>query len=133
MRLEIKEHSTITTSELVQEDVQFINEKHSSHLRINQLLNNKYEIRTNQNVGLIVLPSGLEISIKPKIPILNLLYMVSVVHEVLNFKYPDNIEEIKDKSLLEIYAIVLLNWNEFLVKKGLYKAYFRKEEDLLKG
>ncbi len=135
MKLVLSEHSSFLTSDLSTEDIAFLNQRHSLHVKLRFHQDQKTEIRSSHHVGLIILPSGHEISIKPKIPVYNLLYMVSVVHELPDFKYPDAKECSVDESLLEIYAIVLLNWVDFLIKKGFYKRYFPVEEKIsgLKG
>jgi 5-methylcytosine-specific restriction enzyme subunit McrC len=54
--------------------------------------------------------------------------MVSVVHKLARFNYSDTKTISEDTSPLDIYSIVLVNWVEFLIKKGLYRSYLLQEE-----
>lgn len=127
--MEIREHSSLEGVELSEGDASFLFERHSKHLKVDPV-NGKWTLRSGSFVGLIKLPSGLEIVIRPKIKITNLLYIVSYTYDVVDLKYLDKREVTEDKALLEIYAIVLLNWIELLFKKGLYKTYIDREGGL---
>lgn len=120
---------------LDKKDIAFLSQNHSKHLAIKIISENEVELKANCHVGKIVLPSKMEIDIKPKIKINNLLYMISYTYSLVNFSYSDKIMHSKNNALIDIYVIVLLNWIESLFKKGLFKNYqdFTQELTAIKG
>ena len=112
------------------EDVAFLNKHHSGHLKTEQISKNEVQIKAGHFVGRISLPSGKNISIRPKININNLLYIISYTYGLVSFKHTERLKTTENDALIQIYIIVLLNWVENLLKKGLYKSYQTYTEDL---
>lgn len=119
----IFEHEHINTNLLTVNDIVYLNKHHSKHLNIKQFSANEVELKANSYVGKIILPSGNEIIIKPKIKIINLLYIISYTFDLINLNYFEKKQLTENDSLIEIYVVVLLNWIENLFLKGLYKNY----------
>ncbi len=120
--MQIFEYENIT-ADLDLRDIVFLNNKHANHLLIKQIGEKNVELKAKSFIGKIFLPSGKEIIIKPKIKINNLLYIISYTFDFVNFNYWDKKEFSENDALIEIYIIVLLNWIEKLLQKGLYKSY----------
>ena len=126
---EIFEHDATEEMALTDSDVAHLVSRHGKHVKL-EPCGRKWKVRSGSYVGLIRLPSGQEIAVRPKVPVANLLYIISYTHNLVDFKYLDKKQVDKNDSLLEIYAIVLLNWIETLFKKGLYKNYLERENKL---
>ena len=127
--IEIFEHSATEELALTDSDVAHLVSRHGTHVTLVPC-GKKWKIRSDSHVGLMKLPSGQEIAVRPKVRVGNLLYIISYTHNLVDFKYLDKKQVEKNDSLLEIYAIVLLNWIETLFKKGLYKNYLEKGNEL---
>lgn len=118
----LNEHSEITT-ELSSDEVSYLLQFHTKHIKLSSISAKSFKVSSNAHVGLIKLPTSKIITIKPKVPINNLLFMLSYAHEFANFNYEDYKNLSNDLTLYELYIIVLLNWSETLFRKGLYREY----------
>jgi 5-methylcytosine-specific restriction enzyme subunit McrC len=88
-----------------------------------------YILNPGPNVGVITLPSGRQMEIRPKIPIRNLFYMLAVAFQVPPFRREvarlDRLNEI-----LEFVAIFFAELVEERIANGLYRWYVEREENL---
>jgi 5-methylcytosine-specific restriction enzyme subunit McrC len=86
-------------------------------------------INPNQFVGLVVLPSGTLLRIHPKVPVRNLVYMLSFTKDLSPFRNEIvQVESIDD--VLEILAEMFARLVETQLETGLYRAYVDREENL---
>lgn len=125
--IELQENKSYRKFIFSGEDFIFLTSKHKREIRITQGKTIQI-VKTTPYVGLISLPSGTKIYIKPKMPIRNLFYVISYTHEILSFNYYDKKQITKISSPIEIYIVVILNWIELLQKKGLYRGYVKRRE-----
>jgi 5-methylcytosine-specific restriction enzyme subunit McrC len=116
------------------EDINLLQDFHSNHIEVLQK-GERYQIKAKSYVGKIFLPSGIEIIIQTKVPINNLLYIISYTYDLASFKEPESRELSKEQSILEMYILVLVNWCEYLFRKGLYSNYelFQESTNFIKG
>lgn len=116
---------------LTPDDIEFLKTKHQRHLNIK---NNK--IKASVYIGTINCPSGEKIIIHPKIPIKNILYLISYTYDLVKFYDKTELKDVTIyKSPIEMYLFVLLNWIEYVYKLGLLKSYNEiiQESHILKG
>jgi hypothetical protein len=92
---------------LTDSDVAHLVSQHGKHVKL-EPCGRKWKVRSGSYVGLIRLPSGQEIAVRPKVRVANLLYIISYTHNLVDFKYLDKKQVDKNDSLLEICPIVLL-------------------------
>jgi len=85
-------------------------------------------VNPNQYVGVLILPSGLRIELRPKIPTTNVFYMLAVA-ESLPFR-----EELADYESLEEVLEFVVNYFATLAEErltaGLYRSYCEAEDNL---
>lgn len=131
--IELEEHTSSSPLSLTTNDVHFIMEKHAGHIKLQPLLDGRYVVTAGPHVGYIVL-SDTVISIRPKIPNDNLIYMLSYLFQIPS---GENIPVDSDSEnpLLDIIAMVLINRVKQLIKKGMFRGYIKRAEHLsgLKG
>lgn len=121
--MECPEHSQRELDFLTSDDVKYLMRYHPSHVALKPTANDKWLMRTNSHVGTIKLPSGRTISVTTKVPVNNLLFMVSYTYGFVQFKNQHQYETRTECDIAEVYVHVLLNWLEILIRKGLYKTY----------
>jgi 5-methylcytosine-specific restriction enzyme subunit McrC len=124
----LTEHKRYNNLFLNISDIAFLKENHSKHISISD--GKDFYIKTSSYVGFIKLPSGQALRINPKIEVKNLLYMIAYAYDLksLSLDYIDKKQPISVNTPIELYVIVLINWVEKLIKKGIYKSYIQKEE-----
>lgn len=92
-----------------------------------------YILNPGSTVGVIRLPSGLQLEIQPKIPLTNLLWMLAAVEDLtdIDFKRLEDSVELKEfDQLLEIIADAFANMVERRIDLGLYRNYVEEEGNL---
>ncbi len=117
------EHSQQELDFLTSDDVKYILHHHASHITLAPAADGKWLMRTNSHVGTIKLPSGRTITIKTKVPVNNLLFMVAYTYDLVQFKNLNQYEKRHENDIADVYVHVLVNWLEILTRKGLYKSY----------
>lgn len=92
-----------------------------------------YTINPGSTVGVVRLPSGTQLDIRPKVPLRNLLWMLAVVEDMteIDFHRLDELVDLKDfDELLEIVAETFANMVERRIDLGLYRNYVEEEGNL---
>lgn len=91
----------------------------------------RYLITPKQWVGVVALPSGLRIEIRPKVPLRNLLHMIWSVSDVA---WPFGDEPAffakSDDSIMEFLAFHFANLVDRQILRGLYRSYCEREENI---
>lgn len=124
LRIEIEEFRSSQPLDLGKEEVNYLLENHKSHLELIPS-NGKYIIKARSYVGFVQLQDKI-LYLKPKIADENLLYILSFVSEC--FQPEDDIKFDRDTShsILEIMVIILIQWINQVLKKGLFRRYINK-------
>jgi 5-methylcytosine-specific restriction enzyme subunit McrC len=81
-------------------------------------------------VGLIFLPSGLRLEIRPKVPIANLFYMLSLSFRMA---WPFREEWAQLQSFEDILSVIAESFAELVERRlteGLYRAYLEQEDNV---
>jgi 5-methylcytosine-specific restriction enzyme subunit McrC len=92
-----------------------------------------WTINPGSTVGVIRLPSGLQIEIRPKVPMRNLLWMLATVEELrgIDFQRLEDVVDLDEfDQILEIIAEAFAGMVERRLDLGLYRNYVEEEENL---
>ena len=92
-----------------------------------------YALNPGSTVGVIRLPSGLQLEIQPKIPLMNLLWMLAAVEDLsaINFKRLEDSVNLKEfDQILKIIADAFAGMVEHRLDLGLYRNYVEEEGNL---
>jgi len=93
------------------------------------LFGGAYRLNPKQFAGVATLPSGRRFESRPKIPLRNVLYLMSVAYE-----QPALLDETADftefEDMLEVVAAFFAAMVEERLRLGLYRAYVEKEDNL---
>jgi 5-methylcytosine-specific restriction enzyme subunit McrC len=90
-------------------------------------------LNPGSTVGVIRLPSGLQLEIQPKIPLTNLLWMLAAVEDLtaIEFKQLEDSVSLKEfDQILEIIADAFAGMVEHRLDLGLYRNYIEEEGNL---
>ena len=126
--IDLTEHRTYRSMNLSIEDIEFLKKNHAKHVKIKD--ENVLEIETSSYVGFIKLPSGQTLKISPKIPIRNMLYMIAYSYDLksLSLNYIEKRKTTQINSPIELYIMVLIDWVDVIIRKGIYKKYEQHQE-----
>lgn len=114
---------------LATEDVEFITRELDGKLSIQrQLQGSGYILNPNQFVGVLTLPSGRRIESRPKVPVGNVFYMLSVVLDLPFREEPAAFDSFDD--LLEFIAAYFAGLVQERIEHGLYRSYIDLEDNL---
>jgi 5-methylcytosine-specific restriction enzyme subunit McrC len=92
-----------------------------------------YTVNPESTVGVIRLPSGLQLEIRPKIPLTNLLWMLASVEDLneIDFRRLEESVALKEfDQILEIIADAFAGMVERRIDLGLYRNYVEEEGNL---
>lgn len=128
LRIELKEFQESGPISLSLEEYQFLKESHGTHLDLFRR-GTSYIIKPRSFVGFIQLGNRI-LYIKPKIPDENLLYILSYLYDQIELSDEVDFSKLKSCSLLDLLALILTVWTNKLIKKGLFRRYVRKEEQI---
>ena len=109
-------------------DVAALRRYHSRHLSIRPEAGG-YRVASSSWVGTVQFPGG-SISVRPKVPVRNLLAMLLYAHELADLRALAGVARRDANSLYELLVMVLVTWVERLIKGGLYREYLPREEVL---
>lgn len=87
-----------------------------------------FRVKAHQHVGTVAVP-GLELAIRPKVPLANLFTMLDVAEARIAWQ-DDDVGYGREIQLLPALAMLLAKATELALGRGLLRAY-RAEEDLL--
>jgi len=133
LSIDLEEHKSSTPLHLSAEDVLYLMGEHAAHVNLQPQKDGRYIITANSYVGYIVISSAI-ISIRPKVPNDNLIYMLSYLFQIpMGENVPVKSDE--DNPLLDIIAMVLIIRIKHLVKRGMFRGYLKNAAHLtgLKG
>lgn len=93
-----------------------------------------YRLQASSYIGVIQLPSGIRIQINPKIPEIELLYILRYIFDVKLLDYDETIFK-RGGSYLDIIALLFRKELEEIINEGLFKRYINERDNLnfLKG
>ncbi|MFB6200132.1 MAG: McrC family protein, partial [Candidatus Nanohaloarchaea archaeon] len=134
--VQVSEYSDVEL-ELTDEDFQFIQDKvndgneNKPKIRLNPSdTQGSFKLRPEGHVGVVKLPSGKRIEIKPKIGTVKLLHIWNYVSADNNLSYEDldttSLEE--GTQFLDIIAEIYQKEVQKIIRRGLYRDYVEKEE-----
>lgn len=92
-----------------------------------------WTINPGSTVGVIRLPSGLQVEIRPKVPMRNLLWMLATVEELrgIDFQRLDDSVDVREfDQVLELIADAFAGMVERRLDIGLYRNYVEEEDNL---
>src|SRR5690606_26052265 len=93
----------------------------------------EFEINPNQYAGVMRLPSGQTLDLLPKVPLFNVMWMISEVERLEGIDFhrlerQANITTFED--ILEPIAAAFVEQIKVLIERGLYRAYVEQEDNL---
>lgn len=126
---------------LNEEDVKFIQKiinegKENSKIEIIVPEQGKYKLRATSYVGVVQLPSGIRVQITPKIDYVKLFMILNYIYAPETMKtYESSTALLEGKEFVDILAYLFLWELKTILRRGLYKKYVSKRENLkyLKG
>ncbi|HEV2072017.1 MAG TPA: hypothetical protein VGR29_00100 [Thermomicrobiales bacterium] len=129
----IKEHQDFRW-EFSQDDLALIGGPLRNAFTITRsLVGPEYILNPGSTVGVIRLPSGLQLEIQPKVPLTNLLWMLAAVEDLtaIDFKQLEDSVDLKEfDQVLEIIADAFAGMVEHRLDLGLYRNYVEEEGNL---
>ncbi|MBA2776660.1 MAG: hypothetical protein H0U31_08020 [Chloroflexia bacterium] len=87
-------------------------------------------VNPGSTVGVIRLPSGMQLEIQPKVPLRNLLWMLSYAYDVPHLMLDDTVEITRFEQVIEIVADAFARMVEHRIDLGLYRNYIEEEANL---
>jgi 5-methylcytosine-specific restriction enzyme subunit McrC len=116
--------------ELSGRDAEFIFRELAGRITIRRdIRGQRFTLNSAQYVGIITLPSGRRIEIKPKIPVSNLFYMLAVVFQMPALR-PEVVQLERLDEIFELVAIYFSDLVERHIAQGLYRWYVEREDNL---
>jgi 5-methylcytosine-specific restriction enzyme subunit McrC len=88
----------------------------------------RYDVTADQHIGIVSLP-GLEVEIRPKIPMSSALFLVSYACEAVSW-FDQQPEFAHDTAIGEIIAIILARTVEQATRRGLLHGYQSEDESM---
>ena len=93
----------------------------------------EFEVNPNQYAGVMRLPSGQTLDLLPKVPLFNVMWMISEVERLEGIDFhrlerQANITTFED--ILEPIAAAFVEQITMLIERGLYRAYVEQEDNL---
>lgn len=89
-----------------------------------------FDVNPGSTVGVIRLPSGTQLQLLPKVPLRNLLWMISCAYDVPREMFDDVVDITRFDQLIEIVADVFSRMVEERIDRGLYRNYVEEEANL---
>jgi len=108
-----------------------INKGQKNEIKINTYQRDRFKLKSESRVGVVSLPSGITLYIKPKVPTENFLQILSYVWEISDWKtYEEEVDLESGRFLPEIIAKMFLYEAKDIFNKGLVKSYVSKIDNL---
>jgi len=89
-----------------------------------------YVVNPASTVGVIRLPSGRQLELRSKVPLRNLLWMLSYAYDVPHLMLDDTVEITRFEQVIEIVADAFSRMVEHRIDLGLYRNYVEEEDNL---
>lgn len=113
------------------EDIDFLRRDFTGRFVIEHQANGtSVLINPMQHVGVLGLPSGRSLQIQPKVPIVNLLYMLGVAYDQSDPFLPNEADTGTVDDILPVVAWFFVRQLERLITKGLLRGYQEQEDNL---
>lgn len=112
-------------------DAAFIATRLGDRIRIRRTLaGDTFVVNPAQHVGLVTLPSGRRLEVRPKVPARNLFYMVSMAYDLPDpfLDAPANVDRFED--VLSAIVARFASMVEEQIDRGLYRSYVETEDNL---
>lgn len=116
--------------DLPDHDVSFIEERLRNRLDIQRLPGGAVRIAAAEHVGRVVLPSGRELQIEPKVPIGSLFQMIATAWGLPPAIMSGLIACETFSEALELVALYFARLSKQQIDSGLYTRYLDREENL---
>lgn len=129
-RLMLREH-TDRWIDLSKQDIELLHGKLNMHFQVRPAMDgNGFLVNPGSTVGVIRLPSGIQLEILPKVPLRNLLWMLSYVHDIAFESLSEQVKIERFEEILEIVADAFTRMVERRIDIGLYRDYVEEEGNL---
>src|SRR5215469_13063424 len=116
--------------ELSEQDAEFIFRDLANRIAIRRNLRGRaFTLNSGQYVGVITLPSGRRVEIRPKIPVSNLFYMLAVVFQIPPLR-PEVVQLERLDEIFELVAVYFAESVDKHISEGLYRWYVEMEDNL---
>jgi 5-methylcytosine-specific restriction enzyme subunit McrC len=121
-----------TTVSLSPEDVTFLTEELGGRFVVRrQLTGIDFVVNPQQYVGVLTLPSGRRVEIRPKVPVQSVFAMLAVAYDLSPHLFAQTADFTDLDALLEFLIAHFADLLEDRVQHGLYRTYAEREENLL--
>lgn len=128
-RVALVEHSD-TTLPLAPEDVAHLLGIGGRWIAVRPAPAGVLTLNPGSTVGVLRLPSGLQLELRPKVPLRNLLWMLSEVHDLPFRTLPEQVALERFEQVIELVADAFARLVERRIDLGLYRDYIEEEDDL---
>lgn len=129
-RLVLREHTGVQI-DLPARDIELLHGRLNKQFQVRPAMNgNGFLVNPGSTVGVIRLPSGTQLEILPKVPLRNLLWMLSDVHGISFESLLDQVEINRFDEIIEIVADAFSQMVERRIDHGLYRNYVEEEANL---
>lgn len=129
-RLLLTEYQT-TECALVAADAEFVRTELDQRIAISpSFVAGRYALNPGPHVGVVVLPSGLRVECRPKVPVSNVLYMLCVVGGLPTEQRPEVQPFDSLDALFEYVADYFAGLVAARIDAGLHRAYVETAENL---
>lgn len=117
--------------ELTQADIALLHGRLSKYFDVRPSFDgNAYVVNPGSTVGVIRLPSGPQLELRPKVPLRSLLWMLSSVYGVPHEMLDDTVQITRFDQVIEIVADAFARMVEHRIDLGLYRNYVEEEDNL---
>jgi 5-methylcytosine-specific restriction enzyme subunit McrC len=120
--------------ELTQSDIALLHGQLNKHVDVRPSFDgNAYIVNPGSTVGVVRLPSGAQLELRPKVPLRNLLWMLSYVYDVPHHLLNVPVEITRFDQVIEIVADVFSRMVERRIDLGLYRNYVEENLSTVRG
>lgn len=131
MTLPILQEYTMTAVPLTEQDAKYLSEKYVDQFDIRfDKFAGQWLVNPKQFVGVVTLPSGASLEIRPKVPVSSVFAMLAVAYEMPS---PFQPELVAFASYDDIFAFIVAYFAELVqaqLAHGLYRTYVEQEDNL---
>lgn len=133
--IEITEYETSIPLPFTDEEIEFlmrlrVAEGTNRRIAITPLPDSLYELNPGPLVGVVVLPSGRELRLRPKVKVHSLLYMIHIAYRLDRPFHDQSVSSDVLDEILEPICNYLSELVEQRISRGLYRSYVETEENL---
>ena len=129
MRRALTEHTEVTVT-LGAEDINYLLGLASHWRSVRLAPGGALTINPGSTVGVLRLPSGMQLEILPKVPLRNLLWMLSEVHGISLRTMPEQVTAERFDEVIELLVDTFARLVERRIDLGLYRNYVEEDGDV---